>query len=306
MPNPGPAAHNGQDGATAVMGPLGIFARLQPDGRRLMLLLQAYVDESGHSDDPRAKIVTVAGPVTPEAKWRLAESEWRDVLAEFKVSALHMKEFAHSQGEFRDWRYKEHKRRALLSCLVEVIERHVEAFTGGSVQLDAYRALTPEQQALMRDPYFPALQGAIMGAALEGWWRQLPSSDPVQIVIANHPEFGAKAKELYEACAATLPDDLRRHLAPIVGFGSPSSVVGLQIADFLAYELNRVVTDGVYNPGVQTRWPMLQFLRYRRFNWLFFDKERLEERHQAHASSKPEVGFAMTAKPQAGDGEPAA
>src|SRR5258705_13168054 len=118
---------------------------------------------------------------------------------------------------------------------------------------------------------------ALMGAALEAFYLQLSETDPVQVVIADHPEFSAKAQTLYNLTREHLRAEFRIHLAPIVRFGSPSEVVQLQVADLVVYELNRLVADGTYRPGNQTRWPMLQLMNYRRFNWLYFEtREQLE------------------------------
>src|ERR1700722_12564024 len=66
----------------------------------------AYYDDSGSPTDTLA--VVVAGFVAEDAQWTGFERNWNDTLEQFGISLFHMKEFAHSRGEFSKW--KDHQR----------------------------------------------------------------------------------------------------------------------------------------------------------------------------------------------------
>ena len=69
--------------------------------------------------------LVVAGLVSTQEGWYEFERGWNRVLGTFGVSHLHMNKFAHSKGEFSDWKGNEEKRIQFLSSLIEVMERAV-------------------------------------------------------------------------------------------------------------------------------------------------------------------------------------
>jgi hypothetical protein len=88
-----------------------------------MDVVTAYLDASGHPDN--TDVLVVAGLVLTSEQWVNFEREWEECLAEFHVSALHMKHFAHSLKEFSGWDQDEPKRKRFLNGLLWVIENHV-------------------------------------------------------------------------------------------------------------------------------------------------------------------------------------
>jgi hypothetical protein len=62
----------------------------------------AYFDGSGSPHD--TPVVTVAGFIATADQWGEFERNWRDACASFGVSALHMRDYAHSRREFENWK----------------------------------------------------------------------------------------------------------------------------------------------------------------------------------------------------------
>jgi hypothetical protein len=58
----------------------------------------AYYDDSGTSHDTLA--VVVGGFLATDEQWRYFERNWNQTLQRFGISLFHMKDFAHSVGEF--------------------------------------------------------------------------------------------------------------------------------------------------------------------------------------------------------------
>ena len=79
-------------------------------------MFKAYFDASGHPAE--GKVVSVAGFVAEETQWQHFQRNWQNTLDDFGVQALHMREFAHSVGEFTEWKNDEPKRRDFLKRLI--------------------------------------------------------------------------------------------------------------------------------------------------------------------------------------------
>src|SRR5271157_5977447 len=73
--------------------------------------LTMYCDASGKKT---GELVTVGGFVSPVSKWAAFEGAWRGVLNPLGIQCFHMREFAHSVGQFKDWKSKEQERQKLL------------------------------------------------------------------------------------------------------------------------------------------------------------------------------------------------
>lgn len=111
-------------------------------GRRpggVLAMIAAYFDGSGDPSD--TPVVSLAGLVSTAEKWVAFSNQWEECLEAFGVSALHMREFAHSEGEFSSWRKDEPRRRRFLNGLIYAIESHIEYSVASSVSMRDYRAI---------------------------------------------------------------------------------------------------------------------------------------------------------------------
>ena len=87
-----------------------------------MLNLISYMDETGHSDDPAVEYVGMAGFVAPRGVWEVFEVGWGDLLRNAGLpEPFHMREFAHSLGQFQQWKGKEGLRRAFFGSAMKLI-----------------------------------------------------------------------------------------------------------------------------------------------------------------------------------------
>lgn len=104
----------------------------------------AYFDESGSQSDTNT--VVIAGFVAKAEEWIRFEREWGKVLEMFGVSAMHMRVFAHSLGEYATWKGNEGKRRAFLSRLVRIIRRRVIHSFASAVLMKDYHEVNREYE----------------------------------------------------------------------------------------------------------------------------------------------------------------
>jgi hypothetical protein len=101
-----------------------------------MAVVTSYIDASGGSDQI---VVAAAAVVASPEIWEEFDKRWSSSLAAFNISALHMKDFAHSNGEFEGWKCDQPKRRRFLNEILWIIEDLVEYTAVCSVYIDDYR-----------------------------------------------------------------------------------------------------------------------------------------------------------------------
>lgn len=246
-------------------------------------MLTAYLDESGHTKDPKNDVVSIAGCVASLDAWKSFVPKWKAVLHEFGVSQLHMKNFAHFTGEFNAW--LEQRRQDFLGKLMQIMEQNIGVYVGAAVLVSAFRDLTPEQQSQLVDPYFPCFQVCVYGATL-----QLIGEAPekkVNLVFAKIPKFVGLATNLYHVCSEA--QDFGYRLSSL-SFASPFETVQLQAADLVAYELRKCLHDRIYQPDRKLRWPMRKLYRHpTRALFDFFDRDKLERGFEARPPEHEEV-----------------
>lgn len=167
------------------------------------LNLTSFMDETGHANDPTLHFAGMAGFVAPIGVWKVFEQHWNDLLAKAGVSEpFHMKDFAHSQGQFRSWKGNEQLRRILFGRLLEIIRETNADPVGAIVSVTYFKTLTPSQKSSFgHDPYFIAFpkctRGAASSAVLEA------ADEKVDMVFAFQTEFGESAEKLWHAMKAS-------------------------------------------------------------------------------------------------------
>jgi hypothetical protein len=77
--------------------PLLMSVRLGNWKRGSMAVMACYTDVCGSLSEI---VLSPATLVSSPEKWLQFDRRWNDCLCAFEVSALHMKDFAHSRGEF--------------------------------------------------------------------------------------------------------------------------------------------------------------------------------------------------------------
>lgn len=230
---------------------LVIFAH---GGTQLVLTLRAYFDESGHSDDPGISYVSMGGGIATLKSWERCETEWAEVLRQFDVRQLHMRDFAHSRDEFSDW--TEERRREFLSRLMLIIDRDVMNYVAAAVRPAAINDLPKQERTSLGDVYWGCLAYCVRSVATfaEGF----PSEEKVEIVFSEQPEFGGRALEVYYNCKAILSNG---HRLGAAAFASPSDVPALQVADLIAYEFRHYLANQITRGPDNYRWPLRQLLK---------------------------------------------
>lgn len=212
-----------------------------------MTMLTGYMDETGHSKDERQRFVGVAGLVAPAENWEAFERKWKETLSVFKIPYFHMKDFANRRRYFEGW--SELKRKKLYGKLMRIIATTHPFPVGAIVSLDDYRSFSAEDRKLMEDPYHFCLMGCVYLPA----WRTENASPDVRIAII----FSEQSE--FKNMAGLLLDDFKQNNAEGKRFDPPvfrdmKTVVPLQSADIVAYELYKEFERQRYRPQDKSRY----------------------------------------------------
>jgi hypothetical protein len=247
-------------------------------------MLTGYFDESGTHDG--ATVTTVAGFISTPERWDVFDVAWRDVLARFNLTVFHMNECAHFIGEYAQFKKDEHRRKLLLASLAEVIHRaclygcaasiirkDLDAINAGgrmSIELTFDSHVESSEHVVgknrLRSAYSLAAKGCL--ALSEAWMNANNQAPPLDMTFESGCEFSkqfTKELETEEGPVGALDQ------FGAISFGAKRRFVGLQAADFLAYEQCKYFTDCIKNSkAVKPRIPLLM-LKSIPHEWKLFD-----------------------------------
>jgi len=183
----------------------------------------AYFDESGTKADTVA--VVVAGFIAPAEQWIAFEHDWKRILSMFNVNSLHMRDFAHSKGEYMTWKGDEKRRREFLSRLIGTIKTRAHHSFACAVLMDDYRKVDGKYK--LHEVISPYTLAARTCVGKVGEWAGRLNIDQ------NHIAF------FFEDGSEDKTDLVRRmkrdgKTAPV--FLIKDQSVAFQAADMLAYE----------------------------------------------------------------------
>ncbi len=232
-------------------------------------MLIAYIDESGHSRDPKSHFAGMGGLIADSADWETFTSEWSAALSDAGIEGgeFHMRQFAHSIGPFKGW--VEEKRRELMARLVGIIVKVKAVPVGCVVSLDAYNAAPKALREFYKGPYYMAFQDVTKGALLQGLPTEWPSNQQtVSMTFATQREFGATTPKDSDAnLRKGSAHELWSAMKKLTTYGElmgdfstayPKDCLPLQAADLFAYELVKEYENIL--KGRKMRWALKQIL----------------------------------------------
>jgi hypothetical protein len=225
-----------------------------------LLNLTSFMDETGHPDDPNLEYVGMAGFVAPSGTWEVFDASWQDLMRNAGLSEpFHMKDFAHSLGQFKLWKGKEEMRRAFLGRAMDLIVETRSKPIGAIVSVSGFRSLTQEQKGSYVNPYYIGFQFVTRGAAIEAMFED--PDEKVAMVYAYQGEYGTdnggRAEQLWHAIKKHT--DFGKRMGSYTS-GTPRNLCPLQAADIFAYELSHEFESRVKRPDAAMRWGLRQII----------------------------------------------
>lgn len=213
----------------------------RPD--KLFGMFTCYFDESGGSDHG---FIAVCGFIASVERWQAFEVAWREMLVKYDLPYLHMKEFAHSNGPYREWKGNEQERARFLIEATAIIQQTVLHGFLCRVSFADFAAVNREYLLgeYAHSPY--ALAGRFCIAQANKWVGQQGRTlrDVQYVFDYGGPDAGGLV-------AITQRDGLHiPSFDPSRDTENMAGMVQLQAADFFAYELRKAVVD---HPDLYTR-----------------------------------------------------
>lgn len=182
----------------------------------------AYFDESGTHGG--SHMLVVSGYVASDEQWQGFEQEWNDALANAGLTHFHMKDFAHSLNEFKDWKGDEERRVKFIRQLIEIIRKNTRRSISSAVRLQDYKRLN-ETYRLQESysPYSICILGCL--ASISRWHSEHSYIEPVALVLEDGVTHKGEFQRFYS------PTNFHS-----VAFAKKHDHAGLQAADFVAWE----------------------------------------------------------------------
>jgi hypothetical protein len=206
-----------------------------PLGGSFMAAFKAYLDDSGDEWDAKHSACSIGGFLGTADAWAYFEAEWKRLLSEeLPIDFLHMKDFAHHKPPYD--RLSEPDRVRVLTSLIRTIKDCGLAGFGAVIRLPDLRRFNLERgRNLEARPL--ALYVCMNDMYVEDPWRE------IEIILDKFVKPHSVIEKAEAYAASHWSDDVSQNSTclPIKNGESYRSVVALQAADFIAYEIKKNV-----------------------------------------------------------------
>jgi hypothetical protein len=200
-------------------------------GRRLVMALEGYFDESGTHGG--SSTFSLAGYVSTPERWATFETEWRAALADFGLEFWHMASFANRVGEYGQW--TEDVRRERFARLASIIQKHAVYSIGTVFSMADYETSIPFRVR----KFFGGPYGAAAASTFFTGGEYARKNDAWMAYVFESGAQGAgQVLHLFEANQRD-PKEQEYFRLLSLRFENKRQFVPLQAADMLAYELYR-------------------------------------------------------------------
>jgi hypothetical protein len=233
----------------------------------ILLVIAAYVDETGHPDSPDKDTFGFGGFIGKVEDWAAFDKAWR-ATCPVEVFPFHMMDFAARIGAFASWNEK--KRRSVLGALIEVIKKNRIVPIGTVVSLKGYRSLHHKTRKRIGNIYFFVLSHFFAQVALSiqakgsecDRYTGFSGLPPLSIVFANS-QYAGRVQDWWWGAKTNAKGPLSTLLSCVfvqsISVGTPHTVTQLQASDIWAYEIGHHF-DHVLPNKKPLRWPYQQIL----------------------------------------------
>ncbi len=208
------------------------FPKALQGGKRLVVILEAYLDESG--TDQGSNVVSVGALLATQDEWEAFSRVWRMALAEWGIREFKMADFVNGAREFKGWSKLDKRKR--FSRVVEMIKTHDATAFGVILPTKPYFSLAKEgSPRTLKDAYqvaaFVCLTKVVSYLAQQ----------PREVEIAYLLDGGAPGHGELDSVLHRIqldPHERAVYRMASYTFASSEKFCPIQAADVLAHELN--------------------------------------------------------------------
>jgi hypothetical protein len=210
------------------------------DKERLIAVFQVYLDES--ADAKKEKIFVIAGWMGTMQTWADFIPQWDDRIRHESIKSFHMADCEARRQEFSGWSLK--RKNDLVRDLVGLIEKtEITAYIAGAKMAD-FIAVMDRFPVLrrfwyIRDPYYLLFNKCVFATCktiddIPG----MPEWAQVSYLFDEHKNVSRKILQNYRWHKRDEKFVYRHRLGSLT-FASRETVIPLQAADLLAYEVRK-------------------------------------------------------------------
>jgi len=256
--------------------------RLNKGGKVIGVLdVTAFVDETGHPRDPKAKVFGMAASFAPEKIWRALERQWIRLLEEANIKQFHASDCETRGGVFIDW--PKEKRHKLYKKFALIVARHKLTHVSCVIDMQAYRLLSHDFDPVRESPYQMAFVACLEAVQIEAD-RALPREERIACIIEMQEQYRAVADATYQALVHVIK--LTPRFLPSATFAPKDAFVPFQAADMVAYEFGKFHLNRVYDPARPPRKSFVKMIGKTRAASYFYDETHLRKMKSQTAQSQ--------------------
>jgi hypothetical protein len=195
---------------------------------------QFCCDESYDGNVLFPNTVTISGFFADSITWDEVEGQWDAVNRQFGVSCFHATALNGGKDEYEGWpKAIRDEYSARLLAIIGGQSKRLVAYNCG-MRADAYRRIIDEEgQRKLGSPWFACFKSCI--AMIAKHMETLPDSDTFSVSVEKGSGFDLMAVGFFDKLANNPQFAYRQRLGTCTP-ERPSDVLGLQLADMMAYE----------------------------------------------------------------------
>lgn len=207
-----------------------------------MSMFAIYCDDSGTDEGNR--VASVAGFLGKVARWEAFQKQWGRALKEFGIKTMHRADLESFVGEYKGWNGAHRTR--FLQRVQPIIREHMTVPIGSAVIKEDFRKIIPKHiQEQFEGVYGWCAHDCLV--AVSHWYSHRGYRKPIQWVFEagtiGHGQVDAMFRELNS-------NPKTRGQYYIKGWSfQDKSIIPLQAADVLAYEVFKQVTNQIVDKG---------------------------------------------------------
>lgn len=214
---------------------------------------EAYLDESGtHAD---SLLTTVAGAISKESSWKSIVPQWQSVLNKFEVSAFHATDLNCFGGEYRGW--NESKRREFFTLIFKIMNSEPLIPIGTTVENSVFKKVMIDFPEFPTNSYQFCCEWCLMEMAAVA--KKHKHMEPVAVVFEAGQKTNSLGLQLLQQ-GFNFGELRAKYKIEGFSFYSKKSMIPLQIADLIVYELNHGHTIIEQHGSRPLRFPLQQLV----------------------------------------------
>jgi len=236
------------------------------------VLFRFYCDESYDGNPQNPNILTISGFFSDQPTWDKVEKNWNEINHRYGVSCFHATDLNCLKKEYNKWsRKKGDCYSAELLKSINCQKKKMVAYNCGMSGDEYRKIINDDGRRKLGDPWIACFKSCLAMIAKDMEISILPSDYRFSVVVEKGSGFETKATDIFEnLLVKNQKFEYRDRLIPNISVES-KKVVGLQVADLMAYEYFKRIKDK--EKKIKKRIPLELIQEHNQYREGFFGGE---------------------------------